>query len=103
MVEAETQHKAEQREEAIVVHHKQQRLKYGVLNHQNPPLEVAMEVVERFGVLATRVALKNWHHILHQVAALEGIALSLLVAEDIKVVLFISFSLEFYFNLEFRV
>jgi hypothetical protein len=70
MVEVDMQHKVEQLEEVMVVHHKQQRLKDGVLNHHNPPLVVdtdksqAMEVVDQFGVLATRVALKDRHHIL---------------------------------------
>jgi len=97
MVEVDMQHKVEQLEVVMVVHHKQQRPKDGVLNHHNLPLAVdmdksqAMEGVDQFGVLATRVVLKDQHHILHQVAVLEDIALSLLVAEDIKVVLFINY------------
>ena len=70
MVEVDMQHKVEQLEVVMVVHHKQQRPKDGVLNHHNLPLAVdmdksqAMEGVDQFGVLATRVVLKDQHHIL---------------------------------------
>jgi hypothetical protein len=58
IADLDMQNKAEQLEEVMVVHHKQERLKDERLNYHNPPLAVdasqTMEVVEQFGVQVTK-------------------------------------------------